>query len=505
MLQPELHSKRRNRSQNIKSPDLVHHRVGPIIRNIVGGSSMNIESMDMKTLSQARARLPEVTNTEERTQGNTKIKIQMEQHKTLPSSTNINLRQCFSKNEIRQSTGDIYSTDLAGTIVVHQTKEFIHQIPIPWIVRQSSGDGTENERQGSKTSTRQCGCLPSGPVADVGRDLLMRFMKMRGFSEDGVSLLFKDQRFNTIKRNFYSTAQLQDWLNRQRITIEEMMKKDAKVILTEVIAFLTRQNNSVASAESYKDYLIAMLSLIQKENLTTSTTSKLINKAFANATIPHRRYQNIWNIQILFNHWRQLKQNKYLYNYDLQVKIASLLMSVCFFKPNEIAEIRLKFSNVSKTENQASLRLAPKQANAIETYEVYETDNEKLCPKLAIYEWIDRLKKQFPKDTDFFIEAQRELKIIGASSYSIRHSELTELAKLELMTQQNNQRIFKARIIMKGQVTYLNKEVRQGEKGVTNNYPRLLERQSCDFLDTNLLISPQAQPKFVSLPDVKQQ
>ncbi|KAA6386957.1 MAG: hypothetical protein EZS28_017518 [Streblomastix strix] len=153
------------------------------------------------------------------------------------------------------------------------------------------------------------------------------------------------------------------------------MKKDAEVILTEVFAFYIRQNNSVASAKSHKACLTTMLSLIYKENLASSTTSKLINKALANASIPHRRYQNIWNIQILFKYWRQSKQ----------------------IKPNEIAEIRLKFSNVDKTENQASLRLAPKQANAIETYEVYVTDNEKLSPKLAKYEWIDRLKKQFPK------------------------------------------------------------------------------------------------------------
>ncbi|KAA6357256.1 MAG: hypothetical protein EZS28_047218 [Streblomastix strix] len=192
-----------------------------------------------------------------------------------------------------------------------------------------------------------------------------------------------------------------------------------------------------------------MLSLIYKENLASSTTSKLINKALANATIPHRRYQNIWNIQILFNHWRQSKQNKYLNNYDLQVKIAFLLISVCFFRLNEIAEIRLKFSNDNKTENQASLRLAPKQANAIETYEVYETDNEELSPKLAIYEWIDGLKKQFPKGTDILLQHKGfnkptttkdislqltkllgELKIIEASAYSIRHSATTELAKL---------------------------------------------------------------------------
>ncbi|KAA6399736.1 MAG: hypothetical protein EZS28_004742, partial [Streblomastix strix] len=305
------------------------------------------------------------------------------------------------------------------------------------------------ERQGSKVSTRQCGRLPSGPVADVGRDLLMRCMQMRGFSEDGVNLLFKGQRFSTVKRDFYSLALLQDWLDIERITIEEMMKRDAEVILTEVIAFHTRQNDSVASVKSHKACPTTMLSLIYKESLASSITSKLINKALANATIPHRRYQNIWNIQILFNHWRQSKQNKYLNNYDFQVKIASLLMSVCFFRPNEIAEIRLKFSNVDKKENQASLRLAPKQANAIETYEVYETDNESLSPKLAIYKWIDRLKKQFPKCTDFLLRHKgfnkptttkdislqltkllRELKIVGASAYSIRHSATTELAKL---------------------------------------------------------------------------
>ncbi|KAA6395041.1 MAG: hypothetical protein EZS28_009434 [Streblomastix strix] len=171
-------------------------------------------------------------------------------------------------------------------------------------------------------------------------------------------------------------------------------------------------------------------------------------------------------------------------------------MSVCFFRPNEIAEIRLSFSNVNKTENQASLRLAPKQANAIETYEVYETDNEKLSPKLAIYEWIDRLKKQFPKGIDFLLWHKsfnkptttkdislqlaillRELKIVGASAYSIRHLATTELAKLE---------------------------VRQGKKRVTNYYPRLPWRQGNDLLSTYLLISPLAHPKYVSQPEVKQ-
>ncbi|KAA6359545.1 MAG: hypothetical protein EZS28_044928, partial [Streblomastix strix] len=344
-----------------------------------------------------------------------RIQLQMEQSQTIYPSTYTSTWKSTLENEVGQSAGNSNSTDLAGTIVVHQTKEFIHQIPFPWISGQDSGDGIENERQGSKASTRQCERLPSGPVADVGRDLLMRYMKMRGFSEDGSIC--------------YSKA-------KDLIQLKEIFTHK-------------HYNRIVASAKSHKACLTTMLSLIYKENLASSTTSKLINKALANATIPHRRYQNIWNIQILFNRWRQSKQNKYLNNYDLQVKIASLLMSVCFFRPNKIAKIRLKFSNVDKTENQASLRLALKQANAIETYEVYETDNENLSPKLAIYEWIDRIKKQFPKDTDFLLwhkgfnkptttkdislqltKLLRELKIVGASAYSIRHSATTELAKL---------------------------------------------------------------------------
>ncbi|KAA6392461.1 MAG: hypothetical protein EZS28_012009 [Streblomastix strix] len=427
-----LHTEGRNDLNNLQDMEL--HAGDRHIRNIIQQANQQLcdsgSQRSGDTLSQ-------------------RIQLQMEQSQTIYPSTNTSTRESTLENEVGQSAGNSNGTDLAGTIVVHQTKEFIHQIPFPWISRQDSGDGIENERQGSKASTRQCGRLPSGPVADVGRDLLMRCMKMRGFSEDGVNLLFKGQRFNTVKRDFYSLALLQDWLDIERITIEEMMKRDAEVILTEVIAFHTRQNNSVASAKSHKACLTTMLSLIYKENLASSTTSKLINKALANATIPHRRYKNIWNIQILFNHWRQSKQNKYLNNYDLLVKIASLLMSVCFFRPNEIAEIRLKFSNVDKTENQASLRLAPKQANTIETYEVYETDNESLSPKLAIYEWIDRLKKQFPKGTDFLLwhkgfnqptttkdislqltKLLRELKIVGASAYSIRHSATIELAKL---------------------------------------------------------------------------
>lgn len=75
-----------------------------------------------------------------------------------------------------------------------------------------------------------------------------------------------------------------------------MMKKIAEIALTEVIDFHTKQHNSITSSKSHKDCLNKMLPLKFKEYLASFTKSKLINKALINATIPHKRYQNVWNI-----------------------------------------------------------------------------------------------------------------------------------------------------------------------------------------------------------------
>ncbi|KAA6400987.1 MAG: hypothetical protein EZS28_003488 [Streblomastix strix] len=69
------------------------------------------------------------------------------------------------------------------------------------------------------------------------------------------------------------------------------------------------------------------------------------------------------------------------------------------------------------------------------------------------------------------------------------------------MTQLNNQQVIKAKV-MKDQTKYLNKNVRQGEKGVTSYYIHLFRRQGNDFLSAYLLISPLAHPKYAN-PQVR--
>ncbi|KAA6369627.1 MAG: hypothetical protein EZS28_034845 [Streblomastix strix] len=158
------------------------------------------------------------------------------------------IQNSFSYDEIRQGTLNTDSPNLAGTIIVYQTKDPTFQNPFPLINRDDIGKGTLNDSQRSETSSWQYGRFPSGPVIN---------------------------------------------LDRYRVINEEMMKKTAVVILTEVIAFSMKENKSVAFAKSIKECLTIMLSLICRENLVASTTSKLLNIALTKTIVHHRRYQII--------------------------------------------------------------------------------------------------------------------------------------------------------------------------------------------------------------------
>ncbi|KAA6385027.1 MAG: hypothetical protein EZS28_019444 [Streblomastix strix] len=227
----------------------------------------------------------------------------------------------------------------------------------------------------------------------------------------------------------------------------------------------------------------------------------IIQMAFDNAIIAQRIYHKISKFKILFDYQIQSKQNKYLSNQELQVKIAFLLMSICVFRPNEIPEIRLKFSNANKTENQASLILAPKQANAIETNKIFETENEKLSPKLA-----ELLPAEYAN-----LQQQSQLNQVSPESILLllhitpktlvlSNDTIFWHPQQEQMTQLGNQFIIMAQI-MKGQTRYLNNEVRQEEKIETNYYPCFPWRQGNDLLSAYHHISLPSHAQCVSQPD----
>ncbi|KAA6402786.1 MAG: hypothetical protein EZS28_001696 [Streblomastix strix] len=74
-----------------------------------------------------------------------------------------------------------------------------NQDPFPWIIIENYVEKIKNERHSSKAFINKCEHQPSGPVADIGRDLLKRCMKMKGFSEEEVNLLFIEQKVSNVR------------------------------------------------------------------------------------------------------------------------------------------------------------------------------------------------------------------------------------------------------------------------------------------------------------------
>ncbi|KAA6353870.1 MAG: hypothetical protein EZS28_050603 [Streblomastix strix] len=59
-------------------------------------------------------------------------------------------------------------------------------------------------------------------------------------------------------------------------------------------------------------------------------------KAISAHTIVKPKYEDTWNVGILFDYWREIGSNRNLTNIELQAKLTSLLMSICSMRPTEV-------------------------------------------------------------------------------------------------------------------------------------------------------------------------
>jgi hypothetical protein len=64
--------------------------------------------------------------------------------------------------------------------------------------------------------------------------------------------------------------------------------------------------------------------------------------------IKNPRYGNTWDVARLFNHWRARPESHELSIEELQTKLSSLLMAVCFVRMEEMANIDLSLSNIDE-------------------------------------------------------------------------------------------------------------------------------------------------------------
>ncbi|KAA6365658.1 MAG: hypothetical protein EZS28_038816 [Streblomastix strix] len=242
-----------------------------------------------------------------------------------------------------------------------------------------------------------------------------------------------------------------DDLRKEKIyTVQNIIDQKMPFILTEFMTWLTRtRKTKPSSAMHHTSILNTMLSLIFGTVQVSTTVQRLTTHAISNHQINNPRYGSTWDINQLFEYWRERPESNLLSNEELQIKLASLLMSLCFVRMEEMANIDLSVSFIDDIENRAAVCIPPIQSVQRERYDVRKTEEPKVCPTETLFVWLTRLREhlqQRPTNiihlfwTENWKQADQRyictrlerlvltLGVQNATANSIRHASSTELA-----------------------------------------------------------------------------
>ncbi|KAA6390187.1 MAG: hypothetical protein EZS28_014285 [Streblomastix strix] len=228
------------------------------------------------------------------------------------------------------------------------------------------------------------------------------------------------------------------------------MNQKISFIHTEFMTWLTRtRKTKPSSAKHHTIILNTMLSLIFGTIQVSTTAQRLTTYAISNHQINNPRYGSTWDINQLFEHWRKRPESNLFSNEELQVKPASLQMSFCFVRMEEMANIDLSVSIIDDQEHTSAVCIPPKQSVQRERYNIRKTEESKVCSTKTFFAWLIRLREHLQKNPTNFIhqfwsenweQADQKcistrlerlvqtLRVKGATGNSKRHASSIELA-----------------------------------------------------------------------------
>ncbi|KAA6353761.1 MAG: hypothetical protein EZS28_050712 [Streblomastix strix] len=228
------------------------------------------------------------------------------------------------------------------------------------------------------------------------------------------------------------------------------------IIITEVLAQFTSVNTSASSALQFLNGLSSMLSLTFDIDLKNNHMLQFTRKAISAHMIVKPKYEDTWNVGILFDYWREKGSNRNLTNIELQTKLTSLLMTICSMRPAEIEGISLRHSVICEQTDKVDLRLQPKTKSGLHSHKLPKTKDRTVCPRATFFDWLKRIDNKHGRsirdnkygalwwNEDITIPAKRgqislRLKklldlmgIKGKQVYSFRHSAATQLVIMGL-------------------------------------------------------------------------
>ncbi|KAA6398275.1 MAG: hypothetical protein EZS28_006195 [Streblomastix strix] len=202
------------------------------------------------------------------------------------------------------------------------------------------------------------------------------------------------------------------------------------IIITEVLAQFTSVNTSASSALQFLNGLSSMLSLTFNIDLKNNHMLQFTRRAISAHIIVKPKYEDTWNVGILFDYWREKGSNRNLTNIELQTKLTSLHMTICSMRPAEIEEISLRHSVICEQTDKVDLRLQPKTKSGLHQHKLPKTRDRTYG---ALW-WIEDITIP-AKRGQISLRLKKLLDLMGIKGkqvYSFRHSAATQLVVMGL-------------------------------------------------------------------------
>ncbi|KAA6392719.1 MAG: hypothetical protein EZS28_011753 [Streblomastix strix] len=240
---------------------------------------------------------------------------------------------------------------MARPDMVHRTRKRECSIPYAWLEQRNSGTRNIVNQEEFETPAREDMLFLDGLKVRKGRRFTRKILRILNVPKGAIDMILYGQRYNTQRRYYYAIEKLKKWTQINHYTVFDLLTMKPHIIITEVLAQFTSVNTSASSALQFLNGLHSMLSLTFDIDLKNNHMFQFTRKAISAHIIVKLKYEYTQKVGILFDYWRGKGSNRNLTNVELQIKLTSLLMTICSMRPAEIKGISLRHTvNCEKTD-----------------------------------------------------------------------------------------------------------------------------------------------------------
>ncbi|KAA6380473.1 MAG: hypothetical protein EZS28_024001 [Streblomastix strix] len=344
----------------------------------------------LTTLQQNIAKI-HVNNKRTWENSNRSTQSSMKEGTSMDSSSYPSPSSSSEEDQRRADRSNDNSPTMARSDMVYRTGKRECSIPCTLLEQRNSGTRNIVNQEEFETLSWQDMLFPAGPKARKRRRLARKILGKLNVSKGAIDIILQRQRYNTQRRYYYAMEKLKKWTQINYYIIIDLLKMKPHIIITDVLAQITSVNTSAISALQFLNGLSSMLSHTFDMDLKNNHMLQFTRKAISAYMIVKPKYEDRWNVGILFDYWRGNGWNRNLTNIELQTKFTSLFMTICSMRPAEIEGKSLRHSVICEQTDKINLRLHPKTKSGLHSHKLPKTRDRTVCPRATFFDQVKRI------------------------------------------------------------------------------------------------------------------